>query len=110
MAAEIKGARTAAGLTIEQLAEASGVSVGVLNRMSSTDIRDINVTQLDLIGKAVGVSPAELFRRAEAHAARVEMSAPTATVTELHPAEDFDKYEGRQAANAFDNEADAPEQ
>lgn len=70
MAAEIKGARIAAGLSVEALSEQSGLTVGTLNRMSSKDVRDINITQMHLIAKAVGVPLAELVQRAEANAAR----------------------------------------
>lgn len=83
MAAEIKAERVAQDLTIKDLAKASGVPEGTLNRMTSKDIRDINITQMALIAEALGMTLVELVSRAEARAARI--SASEARVTNVTP-------------------------
>lgn len=84
MAAEIKAERVAQDMTIKGLAEKSGVPEGTLNRMTSKDIRDINITQMSLIAGALGLDLAELVKRAEARARRLAMSEATGTnVTQL---------------------------
>lgn len=112
MAAEIKGARVAAGLTTEQLAEATGISVPTLNRMSSRDIRDINITQMAAIAEAVKVPLVELIERAERRATDMSVAAAN-NVSKIHPremtADQLDSYRGDKAADGFDEEADAPE-
>lgn len=83
MAAEIKAERVAQDMTIKDLAKASGVPEGTLNRMTSKDIRDINITQMALIAEALGMSLADLVTRAEARAERI--SASEARVTNVLP-------------------------
>ena len=81
VAAQIKGARVAAGLTIEELSRLTDIPVGTLNRMSSKDIRDINVTQLAAISRAVKVPVGELMRRAEEMAGNADSFVSEASDT-----------------------------
>lgn len=86
MAAEIKAERVAQDMTIKGLAEKSGVPEGTLNRMTSKDIRDINITQMSLIAGALGLDLAQLVKRAEARAVKLAASEGRASnVTQLRP-------------------------
>lgn len=115
MAAEIKAERVAQDMTIKDLAKASGVPEGTLNRMTSKDIRDINITQMALIAEALGMTLVELVSRAEARAARI--SASEARVTNVTPLRQkklsdmtVDEIEGIQEKAAYrDPEANEDE-
>lgn len=66
IAAVLKEARTNAGLSQSQLADFSGLSRSYISFMECGE-RGLSVTALYQIGKALGVSGAELFSRIEKH-------------------------------------------
>jgi transcriptional regulator with XRE-family HTH domain len=100
LAAELRAERGAKQMTVKQLSEAAGIPTATLNRVLAGE-RDINITQIGHLARALSIDPAVLTRRAvlrmggmevleaeaEERATRngVAMSEATATnVTRLH--------------------------
>ena len=111
----IAAERSAAGLTIKELSEKSGVPERTLIRMLKNE-RDIKVTQIAQLAEVFGINPHELIEEAEkiiARAARNEARERESQITDdlidriaAHP-EDYDV-----AANTDPNarlEAETPD-
>lgn len=64
VAAELRAYRAASRLTIDQLAEASGVNARTLKRLLNAQ-RDIDVRVIDLLSRALEFDPDELMARAQ---------------------------------------------
>ena len=94
----IAAERSAAGLTIKELSEQSGVPERTLIRMLKNE-RDIKVTQIAQLAEVFGINPHELIEEAEkviARAARNEARERESQITDdlidriaAHP-EDYD--------------------
>lgn len=94
----IAAERSAAGLTIKELSEKSGVPERTLIRMLKNE-RDIKVTQIAQLAEVFGINPHELIEEAEkiiARAARNEARERESQITDdlidriaAHP-EDYD--------------------
>jgi transcriptional regulator with XRE-family HTH domain len=107
----IRGALRADRITIAEASKRTGLTVPVLNRMVSRDPRDINVTQLVLIARLLGVTAQELLEQAEKRAER--MSDAPANVSQFPPrpdsAAEIEDYPGDMAAHPRDPESDLDE-
>jgi transcriptional regulator with XRE-family HTH domain len=71
MSRAIRAERSARGITIDELSERSSIPKATLNRLLAKhekDLRDINVTQMVQIAKALGMSPEDLVAEAERRA------------------------------------------
>lgn len=64
MAATIRAERGSANLTQEELARLAGINYETFKRILKGE-RDINITQITGIARAVGIRPAQLVQRAE---------------------------------------------
>jgi transcriptional regulator with XRE-family HTH domain len=115
VAAELKAAHTAEGLTRKQLSAATGIPMVSLERFLNAK-RDINVRILGLIAAASNADPAEIMERATRRAARLAAAASEAggnvtafpTLNTENTGE-IDMYRGDKAAYR-DPEADEDEQ
>ncbi|MFZ4843988.1 helix-turn-helix domain-containing protein [Mycetocola saprophilus] len=110
-AAELRGERAAANLTLEELVEATGLSLSTLRRIFRGDT-DIDVTHLVTLAGAFGTTAEILFARASSRAAAVMSQAAGSNVVSFparpDTAAEIDNYAGRKAAYR-DNEADHDE-
>lgn len=70
----IAAERSAAGLTIKELSEKSGVPERTLIRMLKNE-RDIKVTQIAQLAEVFGINPHELIEEAEKFIARAARNA-----------------------------------
>lgn len=113
----IAAERSAAGLTIKELSEKSGVPERTLIRMLKNE-RDIKVTQIAQLAEVFGINPHELIEEAEkfiARAARVyEARERRSQITDdlvdriaAHP-EDFDVAANRDSNARL--EAETPDE
>lgn len=68
-AAELKGARVAADLSIDQAVAKSGVSRSTLIRIEGAKT-DITMKHIDALTRAYDIEPAELMRRAQLRLSR----------------------------------------
>ncbi|WP_181420128.1 helix-turn-helix domain-containing protein [Curtobacterium sp. MCPF17_003] len=114
LAAEIRAERARKKVTIKQLALATGMVESTLNRVLAGQ-RDINVTQIGLIARALSIDPSTLVDRAVASMGGLDVlvsEVQSNNGTPLRPVEDFtleDLDKERYAANR-DKEADTDEQ
>lgn len=114
LAAEIRAERARKKVTIKELALAAGMVESTLNRALAGQ-RDINVTQIGLIARALSVDPAVLIERAVESIGGLDALVSEVqgkNVTPLRRVEDFtleDLDKERYAANR-DKEADTDEQ
>lgn len=69
VAAELRAYRAASRLTIDQLAETTGIGSRTLKRLLNAQ-RDIDVRVIDLLSTALEFDPEELMARARARAQR----------------------------------------
>lgn len=74
---ELIAERTAAGYTLRELAERSGVSVESLHRYEHAK-REIRLGDLRKVAKALGLTPSEMIDAAERRAARESRPADPA--------------------------------
>jgi hypothetical protein len=111
LGAVIRGALRAERITVKRASQETGIAVSVLDRMISTEPRDINVTQLTLLARLLGTTPMELVEAAEKRAER--MSDAPANVSQFPPrpdsAAEIEDYPGDMAAHPRDPESDEPE-
>lgn len=114
LAAEIRAERARKKVTIKELALAAGMVESTLNRALAGQ-RDINVTQIGLIARALSIDPAVLVDRAVESIGGLDAlvsEVQDKNVTPLRRVEDFtleDLDKERYAANR-DKEADTDEQ
>lgn len=113
VAAELKAAHTAEGLSRKQLAAKTGIPMVSLERFLNAK-RDISVRTLGLIADASNIDPAEIMERAQKRARRLASEASATNVTKFPPlnAEDtgeIEMYPGAVAAYR-DAEADTDEE
>lgn len=114
LAAEIRAERARKKVTIKELALAAGMVESTLNRALAGQ-RDINVTQIGLIARALSIDPSVLVARAVESIGGLDTLVSEVkgnNVTPLRPVEDFTLEEldkERYAANR-DTEAETDEQ
>ena len=65
MAATLNGERAAQKLTFDQLADKTGISARSLKRYLSAEERNMTITHVGEIAKALGLSLTEVVRRTE---------------------------------------------
>ena len=75
VAAQLRAERAVSGMTIDELASKSGVSRGALMKVLNGQVT-ADVTQLDKICRALGVTILDLFLRAEARIAAAAAADP----------------------------------
>jgi transcriptional regulator with XRE-family HTH domain len=65
----IQAERAISGLTVRELARASGLATSVLNRIFK-GARDINMNQIEALARAFGIEPGDIMARASEILAR----------------------------------------
>ncbi|WP_171898772.1 helix-turn-helix transcriptional regulator [Curtobacterium sp. UCD-KPL2560] len=114
LAAEIRAERARKKVTIKELALAAGMVESTLNRALAGQ-RDINVTQIGLIARALSVDPSVLVTRAVESIGGLDALVSEVqgqNVTPLRPVESYtlDELDKEQYAANRDPEADTDEQ
>lgn len=114
LAAEIRAERARKKVTIKELALAAGMVESTLNRALAGQ-RDINVTQIGLIARALSIDPAVLMSRAVDAIGGLDVLVSEVqgkNVTPLRAVEDFtlEELDREQYAANRDKEADTDEQ
>ncbi|MEK6310102.1 MAG: helix-turn-helix domain-containing protein [Curtobacterium sp.] len=114
LAAEIRAERARKKVTIKELALAAGMVESTLNRALAGQ-RDINVTQIGLIARALSIDPAVLVERAVESIGGLDALVSEVqgkNVTPLRRVEDLtlEELDKQQYAANRDKEADTDEQ
>lgn len=114
LAAEIRAERARKKVTIKELALAAGMVESTLNRALAGQ-RDINVTQIGLIARALSIDPSVLVARAVESIGGLDTlvsEVKSNNVTPLRPVEDFtlEELDKEQYAANRDKEAETDEQ
>jgi transcriptional regulator with XRE-family HTH domain len=78
---EVRGFRTKLGLTVAEVAEAAGISVGMLSKIEN-GLTSPSLTTLQTLSRALGVPVTALFRRYEERREAVHVTAGTGMIIE----------------------------
>jgi transcriptional regulator with XRE-family HTH domain len=78
---EVRGFRTKLGLTVAEVAEAAGISVGMLSKIEN-GLTSPSLSTLQTLSRALGVPVTALFRRYEERREAVHVKAGTGMIIE----------------------------